>query len=156
MHDGITKYSLARCVMKRPRKATLRRFRKGALLLCLLAVTGLVIWSGCGSLPDGWEGLPEPHVLVSFPPLYSFVKNVGGDQVGVICLCTDVGPHDYEFNANDTIKLKRADLFFANGLTLDDKFTDRMAEGTSNKKLLYHKLGEKLGDKEPGDLLKKG
>jgi ABC-type Zn uptake system ZnuABC Zn-binding protein ZnuA len=132
--------------MKRPRKA--------AILLGLLAVTALAIWSGCGSLPDGWEGEPgPPRVLVSFPPLYSFVKNVGGDQAGVICLCTDVGPHEYEFNANDTIKLKRADLFLANGLTLDDHFTDKMVAG---KKLRYRKLGEKLGDKKEGDLLKKG
>jgi len=124
------------------------------VLLGLLAVTGLAIWSGCGSLPDGWEGEPgPPRVLVSFPPLYSFVKNVGGDPVGVICLYTDTGPHEFQFNANDTIKLKRADLFLANGLTLDDHFTDKMVAG---KKLRYRKLGEKLGDKKEGDLLKKG
>src|SRR5437764_2122832 len=144
MHDGITKYSLARWVMKRPRKAV--------VLLGLLALTGLAIWSGCGSLPDGWEDQPgPPRVLVSFPPLYSFVKNVGGDPVGVICLCTDTGPHEYQFNANDTTKLKRADLFFANGLTLDDSFTDKMAARNSNTKLRYRKLGDAL----PAELRKK-
>ncbi|MBI1913193.1 MAG: zinc ABC transporter substrate-binding protein [Planctomycetes bacterium] len=123
--------------MKRPRNA--------AILLCLLGVAGLAVWSGCGSLPDGWDDQPgPPRVLVSFPPLYSFVKNVGGDQAGVICLCTDTGPHEYEFNPNQTIKLKRADLFFANGLRLDDHFTDKMVDGTSNKKLLYRKLGDTL------------
>src|SRR5437868_14381356 len=116
--------------MKRPRKA--------AILLGLLAASVLLVWSGCGSMPDGWEDQPgPPRVLVSFPPLYSFVKSVAGDQAGVISLCTTEGPHDYQFNANQTIALKRADLFFANGLTLDDKFTDRMAEGARNKKLLY-------------------
>jgi zinc transport system substrate-binding protein len=126
--------------------------RKAAVLFCLLAMTMLVAWSGCGSLPDGWEGLPQPRVLVSFPPIYSFTKSVAGDQAGIICLCTTLGPHDYVFNINDSIKLKRANLFFANGQTLDDHFTDKMAANSGNTKLRYRKLADDL----PAALLKEG
>src|SRR5262245_12324811 len=103
------------------------RRRKAMVLICLMTMTMLVAFSGCGSLPDGWEGVPEPRVLVSFPPIYSLVKNVAGDQGGIICLCAETGPHEYRFNINDSIKLKRANLFFANGQTLDNSFTDKMA-----------------------------
>src|SRR5262249_12674945 len=127
--------------------------RKGAVLICLLAMTMLVAWMGCGSLPDGWEGLPgPPRVLVSFPPIYSFTKNVAGDQGGIICLCAETGPHEYQFNINDSIKLKRANLFFANGLTLDNSFTDKMAANSGNTKLRYRKLADDLPEK----LLKEG
>src|SRR5262245_15423299 len=127
--------------------------RKGAVLICLLAMTMLVAWMGCGSLPDGWEGLPgPPRVLVSFPPIYSFTKNVAGDQAGIICLCAETGPHEYQFNINDSIKLKRADLFFANGLTLDNSFTDKMNTNSGNTKLRYRKLADDL----PEDLLREG
>jgi len=127
--------------------------RKGAVLICLLAMTMLVAWVGCGSLPDGWEGLPgPPRVLVSFPPIYSFAKNVAGDQAGIICLCAETGPHEYQFNINDSIKLKRADLFFANGLTLDNSFTDKMNANSGNTKLRYRKLADDL----PEDLLREG
>src|SRR5215468_5254771 len=123
----------------------MRRPRKAAVLLCLLAATGVVAWMGCGSIPDGWEGLPgPPRVLTTFPPIYSFVKNVAGDQAGVVCLCTTTGPHDYQFNINDSVKLKRADIFFANGLGLDDGFADKMHANSSNTRLLYRKLADEL------------
>ncbi len=56
------------------------------------------------------------------------------------------------FNINDSIKLKRANLFFANGQTLDNHFTDKMAANSGNTKLRYRKLAENL----PADLLKEG
>ena len=37
-------------------------------------------------------------MVVSFAPLDSFVKSVGGKHVGVICLATTTGPHEYEYN----------------------------------------------------------
>jgi ABC-type Zn uptake system ZnuABC Zn-binding protein ZnuA len=71
---------------------------------------------GCAKMPDPWLEVPgKLKVLVSFPPLYSMVKSIAGDRAAVISLCTTTGPHDYAFNAKDTILLRKADLFFYNG-----------------------------------------
>src|SRR3712207_6159577 len=73
-------FSLARWAMSRPRKA--------AFVSGLFAVAAVVAWPGCGKISDDWDGQPgPPRVLTSFAPVYCFVKNVGGDQVGVLCLC---------------------------------------------------------------------
>src|ERR1700712_2018138 len=76
--------------------------------------------TGCSSPPDPWAKQPgPPRVVVSIPPLYSFVKQVGGDKVGVICLCTRTGPHEYQANANDSLALRQADLLLGIGLGLE-------------------------------------
>jgi ABC-type Zn uptake system ZnuABC Zn-binding protein ZnuA len=128
--------------------------RRGrTILACVLAATAALAWLGCGSIKDGWEDKPgPPRVLASFPPIDCFVKNVGGDHVGLICLCTDIGPHDYQFNIQDSVKLKRADLFFTNGLGLDDHFADRMVANSSNARLRPVPLAAEL----PASLRKKG
>src|SRR4051794_780318 len=102
----------------------MKRMRRVVLVVALLSPLALM---GCGRMPDPWEGKPgPPRVLATFPPIASFVKAVGGEQTGVICLCTTTGPHDYSFSMEDAYKLKRADLFVANGLGLDDDFADRL------------------------------
>ena len=129
------------------------RWRIRAVLGCVLAAAAALAWTGCGSVKDGWEdrGGP-PRVVASFPPIACFVENVGGDHVGLVCLCTGTGPHDYQFNIRDSILLKRADVFFANGLGLDDHFADKMVTNGSNARLRYVKLADKL----PASLRKKG
>jgi zinc transport system substrate-binding protein len=129
-----------------------QRRRGVAVGLVGLAAVATLGWLGCGSIPDGWEGVPEPRVLASFPPVACFVENVAGDQGGVRCLCTGTGPHDYKFNINDSVRLKRANIFFANGFGLDDHFTDRMVNNSGNAQLQYRKLAAGL----PDALRKKG
>src|SRR5947209_14116122 len=93
----------------------------------LIAVIPLSMLAGCTKYPDPWEGKSgPPRVLVSFPPLYCFVKNVAGPHVGLISLCTTTGPHHYQYNVQDLLYLRHADLFFANGLTLDEQFTNKL------------------------------
>src|SRR5262245_22014972 len=100
-------------------------------------------FQGCGSMEDPWKGKGgPPRVVASFPTLACFAQNVAGDRAGIICLCTVTGPHDYQFNVRDCYLLKEADVFFANGLGLDESFADRMQGSSSNKKLLYSKLAE--------------
>lgn len=100
---------------------------------------------GCAKMPDPWLEVPGKFkVLVSFPPLYSMVKSVAGDRAAVISLCTTTGPHDYAFNAKDTILLRKADLFFYNGLELDNLFVERLAKDSSNPKLKFSSLGKKV------------
>jgi ABC-type Zn uptake system ZnuABC Zn-binding protein ZnuA len=129
---------------------------KPRLLYPLLACTGVLVLAigmgGCLKPPDDWAGKGgPPRVLVSFPPVYSFVKSVGGDQVGVISLCTTSGPHHFEGEAQDHRLLARADLLFANGLMLDDKFIDPLAQGRADTPNFLVKLGDGL----PHDLLDK-
>lgn len=100
---------------------------------------------GCAKMQDPWLEVPGKFkVLVSFPPLYSMVKSVAGDRAAVISLCTTTGPHDYAFNAKDTILLRKADLFFYNGLELDNLFVERLAKDSSNPKLKFSSLGKKV------------
>lgn len=98
---------------------------------------------GCTKSPPAWRdrGGP-PRVVVTIPALDNFVRNVGGDHVGVVCLCTTQGPHHYQYNSQDAMLLRETDLFFAIGLTLDDKFADSIQRESHNPRLQYVKLGE--------------
>jgi ABC-type Zn uptake system ZnuABC Zn-binding protein ZnuA len=96
-------------------------------------------------MPDPWDDLPgPPRVVVTIPPLYSFVRAVAGDEAGLICLCKDKGPHHYAYDVQDAQVLRKADLFFSVGLTLDDHFADKLASGTPNPKLRHVRLGGEL------------
>jgi ABC-type Zn uptake system ZnuABC Zn-binding protein ZnuA len=108
----------------------------------------LVALAGCGKRENPWAGLPgPPRVMVTFPPLDCFVRNVAGDRAGVMCLCTTKGPHDYAFSIDECMKLKDADLFFSNGLGLDDHFADRMTGNSGNPRLRSRKLGDELPER---------
>lgn len=115
----------------------------------LLAVTALAgALSGCARSTNAWQGRGgPPRVVVTIPALDSFVRNIGGDHVGVICLCTTRGPHHYDYTPQDAIVLRDADLFFAIGLTLDENFADPMQTESHNPRLRYVKLGERLPEK---------
>lgn len=103
---------------------------------------------GCQRSAPVWNGRGgPPRVVVTIPALDNFVRNVGGDHVGVVCLCTTQGPHHYQYNAQDAILLREADLFFAIGLKLDDSFADRIQSESHNPHLQYVKLGERLPKK---------
>ena len=100
---------------------------------------------GCSSMEDPWKGVQgSPKVLVTFPPLFSMVKQVAGDGAAVQCLCTTTGPHHYNYNARDAILLRNADLFFSVGLGLDDHFVGKMLATDSKKKVQHVALGKLL------------
>ncbi len=128
---------------------------RGPLTFGIVALTaGLLALSGCGSAPDPWKDLPgPPRVVATFPPLYCFIKNVAGDDAGLLALATTNGPHHYEPTVEETLKLRKADLFFANGLELDERFAERMARGSGNPRLSgqtaegYVLIGDHLLDK---------
>lgn len=104
--------------------------------------------SGCQRSTPVWRNRGgRPRVVVTIPALDNFVRNVGGTRVAVVCLCTTQGPHHYQYNAQDAILLREADLFFAIGLTLDDKFADPIQIESHNPHLQYVKLGERLPKK---------
>jgi ABC-type Zn uptake system ZnuABC Zn-binding protein ZnuA len=110
--------------------------------------------AGCAKAPPVWEGKGgPPRVVVSFPPLYSFVREVGGKHVGIISLCTKTGPHHYHGTHHDALALREADLFFAIGMGFDDDFTDTARINSGNPKL---KETIKLGNRLPDNLKMKG
>ena len=103
---------------------------------------------GCQRSTPVWNGRGgPPRVVVTIPALDNFVRNVGGDHVGVVCLCTTQGPHHYQYSAQDAILLREADLFLALGLSLDEKFADQIQIESHNPRLQYVKLGERLPKK---------
>src|SRR5262245_66521276 len=82
---------------------------------------------GCSRVEDPWRGEPgSPRVVVTIPPLYSFVKGVAGDRAAVKCLCVEQGPHHFNPDVSESLVLRQADLFFGVGLGLGDKFPDRL------------------------------
>jgi zinc transport system substrate-binding protein len=113
-----------------------------AIVAAMVLASGIL---GCARSTPVWlKRKGPPRVVVTIPPLDNFVRNVGGDHVGVVTLCTTEGPHHYQYNAQDAILLREADLFFAVGLTLDDKFADPIHIESHNPHLQYVKLGDVL------------
>src|SRR5262249_20993405 len=102
-----------------------------------LAAAGVVLvllgaWAGCTPVRPVWPEGPERRVVLSFPPLYSFAKNVAGDDAHVLCLLTTHGPHDYPYDPKDLIPLRTADLFLVNGLGLDEDFSEKLKNNCGN------------------------
>jgi ABC-type Zn uptake system ZnuABC Zn-binding protein ZnuA len=120
------------------------------LLLLLFVPAAMVltlVLGGCTPSRPVWPQGKSARVLVTIPALASFTRNVGGDHVAVLCLCTDQGPHGRLFDTQDNMALADADLFLAIGLTLDNGFADKLAENIKNNKPRYIKLGEALPEK---------
>ncbi len=118
-----------------------------------VAVLGLaVLLSGCSAARDPWEeaeGAPGAvRVLVSFPPLYCFARNVAGEHARVLCLAVTTGPHDYSPQGRDALKAFKADLLLVNGLGLDDWFS-KVKNSSGNAALPVVEVGAAI----PKDLL---
>jgi zinc transport system substrate-binding protein len=112
------------------------------LAFWIAAISGCSGCIGCGKVEDPWPDKPGPRVMVTFGPLYCFAANVAGDDASVLCLMGNVGPHDYRPTAHDAFKLKRADLFFTNGLDLDETVANNLKKTCGNPNLELIELGE--------------
>jgi len=118
----------------------------------LIAIAGLaVLTAGCPSSRDSdpWATAGnKPKVLVSFAPLYSFAKNVAGDDAEVRCLLTTMGPHTHGDASPKMIDLARGcDVFVINGLGLDDgpdSFVPKLERSSANPKWNVLNLGSKF------------
>jgi ABC-type Zn uptake system ZnuABC Zn-binding protein ZnuA len=117
-------------------------------LACGLACFVLV---GCTTTPpeaEVWPNKPGPKVLVSFPPVYSFVASVAGDDASVKVLLTGAGPHSNPDPTAQQLKLaKSANLFFINGLGLDDQLVEKIQSSGGKSEATVVELGEKLDPK---------
>ncbi len=121
--------------------------RRALSLLALAVMVPVVVVLGCGQTSSPWPAGVPVRVVVTIPPLESFVKNVAGKHAAVHCLCTQTGPHHYEYSVQDLQQFREANLFFAVGLKLDNKFADQLAANAKNNGLAYRKLGDLLPDK---------
>lgn len=115
-----------------------------AFLLASAALFTLT-WAGCSPHRDPWHDAPtgQKRVLCVTPALHCFTQNVGGDKAYSLCLLTKKGPHDYEPTGDDALKARKADLFLANGLELDN-FVAKVAVTSGNKSLKIVKVAEEL------------
>lgn len=116
----------------------------GLILGCLLSLAGI----GCSKAPPVWGDVKpgQKRVLASFPPLYCMVANVAGDQAKTLCLLSGQGPHGYQGTQTDALKVVQADLFFINGLELDDQLAKKLVSLARNKQDRVIKVGDRLDD----------
>ncbi len=98
----------------------------------------------CRKADPIWPEQGKLRVLVSFPPLYCFAKNVAGDDADVRCLLTTKGPHDYNPDHKDIQMARGADLVLINGLELDE-FVIKLA-GKNEDKIV--KIAEAIPQKQ--------
>lgn len=126
----------------------IRHRRLVGAVLVVLAGLGLAGLSGCSHATNPWPDKPGLKVVVSFPPLYSFVKNVAGDRATIIPLCTTKGPHHFPYDVKDCLTVRGADLFFALGLGLDESFAKKLNDTSGNPKVKFVELGEIMEEKD--------
>lgn len=120
-----------------------RRLRGLLAALTLTALLALV--PGCSPSLDPWKGETAPvRVVVTIAPLASLVYGVAGDRAAVRCICTSNGPHHFEPGPHDHILFRKADLFLAVGLTLDDSFADALHLTARRSDLRFVKLGGRV------------
>jgi ABC-type Zn uptake system ZnuABC Zn-binding protein ZnuA len=115
------------------------RFRTIALGAALALV---VVIHGCSRIESPWDKSKSPHILVSFPPIYCFAASVD-PQADVQMLMTRADPHSYkEPSVQDAMMLREANLFFVNGLGLDEKAAHDARRCAGTPKLEIVELGE--------------
>jgi ABC-type Zn uptake system ZnuABC Zn-binding protein ZnuA len=73
--------------------------------------------------------------MTSFAPIYSFTTSVVGPDGTVECLLDATGIHDYQMLPRDAVQLSHAQLFFINGLEIDDEFARKLKAGAGNEGL---------------------
>lgn len=132
----------------------------GQALKLLLAATVIgvatIIVGGCAKPVEPWPAGKSPKLLASFPPIYSFVKNVADDDAAVLSVLDTVGPHDHQPTVEDLLIARQADVLFINGLHLDNKLADSIRGKSSNPRLEIVDLGDELETKIPFAAEQKG
>jgi len=107
----------------------------------------LLVLPGCTGQDDPWKGKPGKHVLTSFTPLYCFAQNVAGDDASVMCVMSNRGPHHFDSRPNDAL-VKNADIFFINGLELDEQIADKLKTGSGNSSLKIVETAEAIPESQ--------
>jgi len=89
-----------------------------------------------GLLFTSAEGAHKLRVVATIPDLKALVEEVGGDLVDVESLARGTqNAHEVEVRPSLMLRLRRADLFFENGLELD-AWSDVAVQGANNPKIV--------------------
>ncbi len=104
-----------------------------AILLC-----PLLLLAGCGGGGGGSEADDDRlRIVATTGQVADLVRNVGGDRVRVEALMgPGIDPHLYQASAGDVERLRRADLVVYNGLHLESKMGEVLAELGKRKPVL--------------------
>lgn len=122
-----------------------RKYRWWAAAVAALGVVVALLPLGCGGGSDSvWPDRPGPKVVVSFAPVYCWAVNVAGDDAVVKNMMTTTGPHDFNPTDTDARLVRKADLFFINGLNLDNDLAANVKKGSGNAKLKVVDLAARL------------
>ena len=102
------------------------------------ALAGL---TGCADDGGNWPGGAGPKVVVSFAPLLSIAKNVLGERGSLKTIVSNSGPHGADVKLTEAVVLRKADLFFINGLGLENRTAAKLVKAAGNKNLKLVDLG---------------
>jgi len=120
--------------------------RRGFLYLgSAAALAGL---SGCADDGGNWPTASGPKVVVSFAPLLSIAKNVLGERGAIKTILSSSGPHGADIKLTEAVVLRKANLFFINGLGLETKSANKLVLASGNKSLKLVDLGSMIPTKE--------
>src|SRR3954469_24925522 len=99
-----------------------------AMIVSAVVAGCAVLLPGCrGTRDDGWpKDKTGPKVVVSFAPLYCFAVNVADDDAPVRNPLTATGPHHVNPTDKDARLIRRANIFFVNGINLEGDKPENM------------------------------
>jgi zinc transport system substrate-binding protein len=112
----------------------------------LLLVTAVGCNKSGSSTTQSWPDKPGPKALATFAPITCFVANVAGDRGTVRGIMSTQGPHEFVDTRSDAANVAGADLFFINGLELDNRIADKMKAASGNRALAIVDLGSKFDE----------
>src|SRR3954452_2057704 len=113
------------------------------LRLSLLLVLALLVGSTLRTTPVAAQPT-SLKVVTSIMPIADLIRNVGGDRVEVTALVPPGGePEDYDPTPADAVAVSKAQVFFANGLGLEEFLAD-LAESAGNSRLEVVTLSDDL------------
>jgi ABC-type Zn uptake system ZnuABC Zn-binding protein ZnuA len=128
----------------------------------IVAALGVVLLAACGSPdPDGTDqpgaedATPTPEMEADEPvltaiaklaPLADLVRQVGGERVEVVSFVPEgADSHTFQPRPGDVRRLAQADVFFANGLDLNDAVI-RLAEANLPDGVPLVRIAEEIAD----------
>jgi ABC-type Zn uptake system ZnuABC Zn-binding protein ZnuA len=115
-----------------------------AIAVVLVATLAVFAVTACSGRSGDWPDRPGPKVVVSFAPIYCFTANVAGQDAVVRNMMTTTGPHSFNPTDVEARLLRRADIFFVNGLGLDEGVADSLKRGSGNRTLKIVELAGRL------------